>query len=84
MQNILMRAGIEAQQYCVLFQMEESDKALKAMLDAGMEYCEFSDEDKMIDLAVKNVWPKFYDQVGGKETLMGVVEELAKAREMQK
>ena len=64
--------------------MEESDKALNAMIDAGMEFCEFSDEDKMIELAVQNVWPKFYDQVGGKETLMGVVAELEKARKMQK
>jgi hypothetical protein len=38
----------------------------------------------MIELAMTKVWPKFYDQVGGKETLMGVVEELEKAREMQK
>lgn len=84
MQEILNRAGIEAQQYCVLFQMEESDKALKAMMDAGMEYCEFSDEDKMAELAMEKVWPKFYDQVGGKDVLMGVVKELEKAREMQK
>lgn len=84
LKNILERAGIEAQQYCVLFQMEESDKALKAMLDSGMEYCEFSDEDKMIKLAMEQVWPKFYDEVGGKDTLMAVVKELEKAREMQK
>ena len=54
------------------------------MLDAGMEYCEFSDEDKMAALAIEKVWPKFYDQVGGKETLEAVVKELEKAREMQK
>lgn len=79
LKDILVRAGIEAQQYCVLFQMEESEKALQAMLDAGMEYSEFSDEDKMIEVAKEKVWPKYYDKVGGKEAVMEVVAELEKA-----
>jgi tripartite ATP-independent transporter DctP family solute receptor len=79
LKDILVRAGIEAQQYCVLFQMEESEKALQAMLDAGMEYSEFSDEDKMIEVAMEKVWPKYYDKVGGKDAVMEVVAELEKA-----
>jgi TRAP-type transport system periplasmic protein len=79
LKDILVRAGIEAQQYCVLFQMEESEKALQAMLDAGMEYSEFSDEDKMVEVAKEKVWPKYYDKVGGKEAVMEVVAELEKA-----
>jgi TRAP-type transport system periplasmic protein len=79
LKEILVRAGIEAQQYCVLFQMEESEKALQAMLDAGMEYSEFSDEDKMVEVAKEKVWPKYYDKVGGKEAVMEVVAELEKA-----
>ncbi|HKL01828.1 MAG TPA: TRAP transporter substrate-binding protein [Desulfotignum sp.] len=79
LKDILVRAGIEAQQYCVLFQMEESEKALQAMLDAGMEYSEFSDEDKMVEVAKKEVWPKYYDKVGGKEAVMEVVAELERA-----
>lgn len=79
MKEILVRAGLEAQQYCILFQLEESDKALKAMIDAGMEYSEIADEDTMIKLAKEKVWPKFYDQVGGKQAVMDVVAELEKA-----
>jgi tripartite ATP-independent transporter DctP family solute receptor len=79
LKDILVRAGIEAQQYCVLFQMEESEKALQAMLDAGMEYSEFSDEDKMIEVAMEKVWPEYYDKVGGKDAVMEVVAELEKA-----
>ncbi len=79
LKEILVRAGLEAQQYCVLFQKEESDKALQAMLDAGMEYSEFSDEDKMIQVAKEKVWPEYYDKVGGKEAVMEVVAELEKA-----
>jgi len=79
LKDILVRAGIEAQQYCVLFQMEESEKALQSMIDAGMEYSEFSDEDKMIEVAKEKVWPEYYDKVGGKEAVMEVVAELEKA-----
>ncbi len=84
MQEILIRAGIEAQQYCLLFQMEESNKALQAMIDTGMEFCELSDEDKMVDLAIEKVWPKFYKKVGGKAVVDEVVKELEKARASQK
>ena len=80
MQNILTRAGIEAQQFCLLFQVEESNKALQAMIDAGMEYSEFEDEDEMIRIATEKVWPQFYDQVGGKKALDELVDELAQAR----
>jgi tripartite ATP-independent transporter DctP family solute receptor len=79
LKEILLRAGLEAQQYCVLFQMEESEKALQAMLDEGMEYSEFSDEDKMIEVAKEKVWPEYYDKVGGKDAVMEVVAELEKA-----
>ena len=81
LREIVLRAGAEAQQYCVLFQKEESQKALQAMLDEGMELTELSDEDKMIEIAKEKVWPKYYDKVGGKDALMEVVNELEKAKE---
>lgn len=81
LKDIVRRAGIEAQQYCVLFQKEESQKALQAMLDEGMELTELSDEDKMIEIAKEKVWPKYYEKVGGKDALMEVVNELEKAKE---
>ncbi len=84
LQEILVRAGLEAQQYCVLFQMQESDKALKSMIAAGVEYSEFSDEDKMIQVAKDEVWPKYYDKVGGKDAVMEVVQELEKADKARK
>jgi TRAP-type transport system periplasmic protein len=84
LKDILVRAGIEAQQYCVLFQMQESENALKKMIEAGMEYSEFSDEDKMIEVAKEKVWPKYYDRVGGKEAVMAVVAELEKAEKLRK
>lgn len=81
MKKIILQAGMEAQQYCVLFQKEESQKALQAMIDEGMEYTEISNEDEMIQLAKEKVWPEYYDKVGGKEALMDVVNELEKAKQ---
>ncbi|MFO7751541.1 MAG: TRAP transporter substrate-binding protein [Desulfobacteraceae bacterium] len=81
MRKIILQAGMEAQQYCVLFQKEESQKALQAMIDEGMEYTEISNEDEMIQLAKEKVWPEYYDKVGGKEALMDVVNELEKAKQ---
>lgn len=80
LQNILTRAGIEAQQFCLLYQIEESDKALQAMIDAGMEFCKLEDEDKMMQIAVEKVWPQFYEDVGGKQALDDLIAELEKAR----
>jgi len=81
LKEIIVRAGIEAQQYCVLFQKEESEKALQAMIDKGVTLTELSDEDKMIEIAKEKVWPKYYDKVGGKAALMEVVNELEAAKQ---
>lgn len=80
MQNLLTRAGIEAQQFCMLFQVEESNKARDAMIAAGMTFNKLEDEDKMIQIANEKVLPQFYDQVGGKEALDSLIAELEKAR----
>ncbi len=80
LRKIVLQAGMEAQQYCVLFQKEESNKALQAMIDEGMKLTELSDEDKMIEIAKEKVWPKYYERVGGKDALMKVVNELEKAK----
>jgi tripartite ATP-independent transporter DctP family solute receptor len=81
MQDLLIRAGIEAQQFSMLFQVEESNKALNAMIESGMTYNELEDEDKMAQIAKEKVWPQFYDAVGGKEALESLISELEKAKE---
>lgn len=68
-QQMVIRAGIEAQQYCLLFQMLEAEKAKKAMQESGVEVYTLSDEAKWKELAIENVWPQFYDFIGGKKNL---------------
>lgn len=75
--EILIRAGIEAQQYNLLFQVSEASKAKAAMEAAGVQMDNLTDEDEWIRLAKENVWPEFYDFIGGKEMLdkvQGVLE----------
>ena len=75
--DILTRAGIEAQQYNLLFQVSEASKAKAAMAAAGVQMDNLTDEDEWIRLAKEKVWPKFYDFIGGKAMLdkvQGVLE----------
>ena len=46
------------------------------MMGKGVEYMEIEDEDQWSKLAVENVWPKFYDSVGGKAEVDNVVKLL--------
>lgn len=69
LRDIIIRAGLEAQQYCILFQTLESDKAKQAMIDAGMEVCILEDEAEWKKIAMEQVWPKLYDFIGGKDVL---------------
>ncbi|OIN03786.1 TRAP transporter substrate-binding protein [Oceanisphaera psychrotolerans] len=74
--NILTRAGLEAQQHVLMFQISEADKAKQNMIDNGMEVFTLEDEDKWIELAKEKVWPQFYDSIGGKENFEAVLEQL--------
>lgn len=75
---ILTRAGIEAQQYVMLFQMSEADKARKNLEKNGMTITELEDEKIWIEKATKAVWPKFYKSIGGKAKLEEVLKQLGR------
>ncbi|WP_291322743.1 TRAP transporter substrate-binding protein [Desulfonatronospira sp.] len=76
--EIIIRAGIEAQQYGLLFQVLEAEKAKEAMQAEGVEVCELEDEDKWREIAMEKVWPEYYDFVGGKEVIDTMREHLGK------
>ena len=69
MKDILIRAGIEAQQYNLLFQVTEASNAKAAMEAAGVQMDNLTDEEEWIRLAKEKVWPEFYDFIGGKAML---------------
>ncbi len=76
--TILTRAGIEAQQYNAAFQILEADKAKQKMIDAGMKFNVLEDEEQLKKIAIEQVWPKFYDFIGGKANLDKVTKALGK------
>jgi tripartite ATP-independent transporter DctP family solute receptor len=75
---LLIRAGIEAQQYCIAFQILEAGKAKQGMIDNGVEVSVLEDEAEWKKLAIEKVWPEYYDFVGGKENIDMVLEALGK------
>lgn len=76
--DILTRAGIEAQQFCIAFQILEAENAKQGMIDAGVEVSVLEDEAEWKKLAVEKVWPENYDFVGGKQNVDMVMEALGK------
>ena len=77
-QAMLTRAGIEAQQYNLLFSVTKSEAAKQNMIDKGMEYMEIEDEDQWSKLAMEKVWPDFYESVGGKAEVDNVLKALGR------
>jgi tripartite ATP-independent transporter DctP family solute receptor len=76
--DMVVRAGIEAQQYCLLFQVLEAENAKKGMQDAGVEISILKDEDKWKEIVKEKVWPEYYDFVGGKEIIDTMMLHLGK------
>ena len=76
--DLLTRAGIEAQQYCIAFQILEAEKAKQGMIKAGVEVSVLEDEAVWKKLAIDKVWPEYYDFIGGKENVDLVLEALGK------
>ena len=76
--DILLRAGIEAQQFCIAFQILEAENAKQGMIKAGVEVSTLEDEAEWKKLAMEKVWPEYYDFIGGKENIDLVLEALGK------
>ncbi|RJL18506.1 TRAP transporter substrate-binding protein [Paracoccus siganidrum] len=78
-QQQVLEAGQEATQASAAFLREEEDKIRAELVERGMEITQpADDEQEFIELATANVWPKFYDQIGGKEVLNGALAALGR------
>ncbi len=64
---IISRAGIDAQLYALQFQLTGAVEAREAMEAEGVEVMALEDEEEWIRIAQEEVWPKFYDDIGGQE-----------------
>lgn len=73
----VLAAGQAATKASAEFLRAEEAKIRDELVARGMEITEPADgEQQFIDLATMTVWPKFYEQIGGKEVLDNVLTSL--------
>ena len=78
-QNQILAAGQAATKASAEFLRAEEAKIREELVSRGMEITAPADEEKQfIELATTAVWPKFYDQIGGKEHLDEVLTSLGR------
>ncbi len=69
-QKAILEAGKEASAYSKQYIMDKEGEIKKAMAKEGMEIMDPADDEKeFIEKATKQVWPKFYKSIGGKEKI---------------
>jgi TRAP-type transport system periplasmic protein len=76
-QEAILAAGNKATLYSANYLREQEAGAVESLLNKGMEITEI-DEKEWIDKATTNVWPKYYDSVGGKDKINNVLRALGR------
>ena len=78
-QAAVLAAGQAATQASSAFLKEQEAKVREELVAKGMEITDPADGEKeFMDLAIANVWPKFYDSVGGKEQVNATLAALGR------
>ena len=78
-QQAILDAGMEATEHSYQFLQDTEQKIKEELVAKGMEINDpANDEKEWIEAATNQVWPKFYDQVGGKERLDEVLKSLGR------
>ncbi|MBW2606865.1 MAG: hypothetical protein JRD05_04430 [Deltaproteobacteria bacterium] len=79
MKKILLTAGKEASEHCRKFILAKEDGIKKDMVKKGMQiYDPANNEKEFIEKATKQVWPKFYKSVGGKDKVEAALKILGR------
>ena len=79
MQKALIEAGKEATVYSFGWLQEQEAKIKDELVKTyGMQIDQLEDEDKWSAKAMEAVWPKFYEQVGGKEKVNEMLRALGR------
>lgn len=75
----VLDAGKAATEFSAEFLRAEEAKIREELVARGMEITAPADDEKQfIEMATTTVWPKFYEQIGGKEVLNGVLTSLGR------
>lgn len=78
-QAAILAAGQAATEASGAFLRQEESRIREELVGRGMEISAPADaEQAFIDRATAEVWPKFYDSIGGKDVLNAVMKELGR------
>ncbi|MGI6226037.1 MAG: TRAP transporter substrate-binding protein [Peptococcales bacterium] len=76
--DAIIRAGKEAMLWEREYIAEKSAADLKALTDAGMEYLGPPEDEALWQEKAMEIWPEFYDTIGGTELLEKVMDVLGR------
>ncbi len=76
-QDAILAAGKKATLYSAEFLRTKEAEAKQKLLERGMVWSEV-DEGPWIEKATSQVWPKYYDSVGGKDKVNNVLRSLGR------
>lgn len=78
-QQAILEAGQAATEHSAKWLVEQEDKIKAELTAGGMEISEPANGEKeWMEKAVNQVWPKYYDQLGGKEKLNSILQSLGR------
>ena len=78
-QKAILDAGQEATEESYRYLLASEEKIRKDLAARGMEIVDPADGEKAWIEKAKNVWPKFYKSIGGKDKLDRVLKELGRS-----
>lgn len=78
-QQAILDAGLEATEHSFQYLIETEEKIKEELIAAGMEISDpANDEKEWIEAATTEVWPAYYDDIGGKERLDEILASLGR------
>jgi TRAP-type C4-dicarboxylate transport system substrate-binding protein len=78
-QKAILEAGAEATEHSFVWLKATEDKMKQDLLARGMQISAPADDEKeWISKATTQVWPKFYQSIGGKEKLDQALKALGR------
>ncbi|NHH99698.1 MULTISPECIES: TRAP transporter substrate-binding protein [Oceanimonas] len=78
-QQAILAAGQAATEHSAQWLVAQEDRIKAELAEKGMQISEpEGGEQEWIDKAVSQVWPKYYDMVGGKEKLNQILQSLGR------
>ncbi len=79
MQAMILKAGKDSTNHSYQYLMDSESKIKSDLIASGMVISEPANGEKeWADMAMKEVWPMFYDSIGGKAKLTAVLDTLGR------